>query len=189
MKLLVGLGNPGKKYEQDRHNIGFMVLDAVASYYNAPAFSAKFQGLLSEATIAGEKLYLLKPTTYMNLSGHAVREAMTFYKISLEDVMVVHDELDIATARIKVKRGGGHAGHNGLKHIDQMVGKDYIRIRFGIDHPGDRDQVSSYVLHPFAKSDQALVEAAIDQITRELPVLIEQGMEAFISKIGVTNGV
>lgn len=153
MKLFVGLGNPGPKYAGNRHNIGFMAVDEIARAHNAPPWRGKFQASLTEATLEGEKVLLLKPETFMNLSGQSVGEAMRFYKLTSADVTVFHDELDLAPGKLKLKQGGGHAGHNGLRSIHQHIGPDYARVRLGIGHPGHKDRVSGYVLSDFAKAD------------------------------------
>lgn len=158
MKLFVGLGNPGPKYSQNRHNIGFMALDQIASDHGFGPWRSKFQGQVSEGMLGREKLVLLKPDTFMNLSGQAVGEAMRFYKLSPEDVMVFHDELDLAPGKIRVKTGGGHAGHNGLRSMHQHIGESYGRVRMGIGHPGHKDRVAGYVLHDFAKAEQGWLD-------------------------------
>ena len=153
MLLFVGLGNPGREHAAQRHNIGFMALDAIAGRYSAPAFRARFQGLVGELTLGGERVVLLKPETYMNESGRSVQAAMAFFKIALKDVVVLHDELDIPPGTVRVKTGGGNAGHNGLRSITAMIGNDYRRVRLGIGHPGLKELVHGYVLGPFAKSE------------------------------------
>ncbi|MCY4179691.1 MAG: aminoacyl-tRNA hydrolase [Litoreibacter sp.] len=154
MKLFVGLGNPGTKYAGNRHNIGFMALDQIASDHGFSPWKAKFQGEISEGKFGSEKVVLLKPTTFMNKSGQSVGEAMRFFKLESTDVTVFHDELDLAPAKLRCKAGGGHAGHNGLRSIHQHIGPHYDRVRMGIGHPGHKDAVSGYVLRDFAKSEQ-----------------------------------
>lgn len=154
MKLIVGLGNPGAKYAANRHNIGFMAVDRIAADHNLSPWKARFQGLAAEGRIGGERVTLLKPQTFMNLSGQAVGEAMRYLKLSPADVIVLHDELDLAPGKCRVKQGGGHAGHNGLRSIHQHIGPDYGRVRLGIGHPGHKDRVASYVLSDFTKADQ-----------------------------------
>lgn len=158
MLLLVGLGNPGAKYAGNRHNIGFMALDEIARKHRASPWRARFQGEACEAMLGTEKAILLKPLTYMNESGRAVRAAMDFYKIALDDVFVFHDELDLPPAKLRLKKGGGSAGHNGLKSITAHCGNEYKRVRLGIGHPGDKALVHSYVLNDFAKVEQPWVE-------------------------------
>ncbi len=158
MHLLVGLGNPGARYSGNRHNIGFMALDAIHRHWRGSPWRARFQGEASEATIGGEKVVLLKPHTFMNESGRAVGEAMRFYKTALSDVYVFHDELDLPPGKLRVKKGGGNAGHNGLRSITTHCGNDYPRVRIGIGHPGDKTLVHPYVLSDFAKSEAPWVE-------------------------------
>ncbi|WP_434288864.1 aminoacyl-tRNA hydrolase [Celeribacter sp. SCSIO 80788] len=153
MRLFVGLGNPGAKYAGNRHNIGFMVLDRIASDHGFSPWRAKFQGLTCEGRLGRDKVVLLKPETFMNLSGQSVGEAMRFYKLTPADVIVFHDELDLAPGKVRTKTGGGHAGHNGLRSIHQHIGPDYDRVRLGIGHPGHKDRVAPYVLSDFAKAD------------------------------------
>jgi len=153
MKLFVGLGNPGAKYQNNRHNIGFMALDQIASDHGFSPWKKKFQGQMCDGRLGREKVTLLKPETFMNLSGQSVGEAMRFYKLTPADVVVFHDELDLAPTKIKCKTGGGHAGHNGLRSIHQHIGVEYDRVRMGIGHPGHKDKVASYVLNDFAKAE------------------------------------
>ena len=161
MKLFVGLGNPGAKYAHNRHNIGFMVLDRIAEDHGFGPWRAKFQGQMTEGRLGGDKVILLKPETFMNLSGQAVGEAMRFYKLTPADVVVFHDELDLAPGKVRVKSGGGHAGHNGLRSIHQHIGAEYDRVRLGIGHPGHKDRVAPYVLSDFAKAEQDWLDDVI----------------------------
>ena len=154
MQLWVGLGNPGAKYAGNRHNIGWMALDRIASDHGFGPWRAKFQGSLSEGNLGGEKILLLKPETFMNLSGQSVGEAVRFFKLTAGDVTVFHDELDLAPGKCRVKTGGGHAGHNGLRSLHQHLGEAYHRVRLGIGHPGHKDRVAAYVLSDFAKAEQ-----------------------------------
>lgn len=154
MKLIVGLGNPGAKYAGNRHNIGFMALDRIASDYNFGPWKGRFQAETAEGRLGAERVTLLKPQTFMNLSGQSVGEAMRYLKLTPDDVIVLHDELDLAPGKCRVKRGGGHAGHNGLRSIHQHIGPEYDRVRLGIGHPGHKDRVAAYVLSDFAKADQ-----------------------------------
>ena len=158
MQLFVGLGNPGAKYAGNRHNIGFMALDEIARDHGFAPWRSKFQGQVSEGRLGREKVILLKPETFMNLSGQSVGEAMRFFKLSVEDVVVFHDELDLAPGKCRVKQGGGHAGHNGLRSIHQHITPEYTRIRLGIGHPGHKDRVSGYVLADFAKAEQGWLD-------------------------------
>jgi PTH1 family peptidyl-tRNA hydrolase len=153
MRLIVGLGNPGGQYARQRHNIGFMAVDRIAEDNGFSPWRSKFQAQVAEGRLGGDKALLLKPQTYMNLSGNAVGEAMRFYKLEPADVIVIHDELDLAPGKCRVKQGGGHAGHNGLRSIHAAIGPDYVRVRLGIGHPGRKEAVSGYVLHDFAKAD------------------------------------
>lgn len=153
MKLIVGLGNPGAKYDKNRHNIGFMAIDQIASDHGIGPWKPRFQGQYADGRIGGGRVALLKPQTFMNLSGQSVGEAMRYLKLSPEDVIVLHDELDLAPGKMRVKTGGGHAGHNGLRSIHQHIGEAYHRVRLGIGHPGHKDRVAGYVLSDFAKAD------------------------------------
>jgi peptidyl-tRNA hydrolase, PTH1 family len=154
MRLFVGLGNPGARYAGNRHNIGFMAVDRIAADHGFGPWRAKFQGQLTEGRLGTEKVALLKPETFMNLSGQSVGEAMRFFKLTPEDITVFHDEIDLAPGRLKVKTGGGHAGHNGLRSIHAHVGEAYQRVRMGVGHPGRKEAVAGYVLHDFAKADE-----------------------------------
>ncbi|WP_439497737.1 aminoacyl-tRNA hydrolase [Bosea sp. (in: a-proteobacteria)] len=158
MLLFAGLGNPGQRYARNRHNIGFMALDTIARAHRASPWRSRFQGDVAEATIAGERVILLKPQTYMNESGRAVGEAARFFKIAPADIVAFHDELDLAPAKLRVKLGGGNAGHNGLRSLTAALGNDYRRVRMGIGHPGDKALVHPYVLNDFGKAEQPWVE-------------------------------
>jgi PTH1 family peptidyl-tRNA hydrolase len=158
MKLFVGLGNPGAQYAGHRHNIGFMAVDRIATEHGFSPWRSRFQGLTSEGQLGGEKVLLLKPGTYMNRSGQSVGEALRFFKLTPGDVTVFHDELDLAPGKLRLKQGGGHAGHNGLRSIHEHLGDGYGRVRLGIGHPGHKDAVAGYVLHDFAKADQDWLE-------------------------------
>jgi len=158
MKLFVGLGNPGSKYARNRHNIGFMALDDIASAHGFSPWKSKFQAEICDGTLGGSKVLLLKPQTFMNNSGQSVGEAMRFYKLTPADVVVLHDELDLAPGKCRVKQGGGHAGHNGLRSIHAHIGADYGRVRLGIGHPGHKDAVSGYVLRDFPKADETWLD-------------------------------
>lgn len=161
MKLFVGLGNPGTKYAGNRHNIGFMALDRIADDHGFTPWRSKFQGQVSEGRLGSDKVILLKPETFMNLSGQSVGEAMRFHKLTPDDVIVFHDELDLAPGKCRAKTGGGHAGHNGLRSIHAHIGADYHRVRMGIGHPGHKDRVSGFVLADFAKADQDWLDNVI----------------------------
>lgn len=183
MHLLVGLGNPGSRYSGNRHNIGFMALDAIHRRWRGAPWRARFQGEASEAVIGGEKVVLLKPTTFMNESGRAVGEAMRFYKIALEDVFVFHDELDLPPAKLRVKKGGGNAGHNGLRSITTHCGNEYPRVRMGIGHPGDKTLVHAYVLNDFAKAEAPWVEDLCDASAEFADLLAAGDAAHFQSKV------
>ena len=172
MLLLVGLGNPGREYAGNRHNIGFMAIDALAREHGFAPFRARFQGRVAEGSIAGEKAILLKPETYMNDSGRAVAEAVRFHKLSLGQIVVFHDELDLAPGKLRVKIGGGDAGHNGLRSITSHLTRDYRRVRLGIGHPGDKSLVHSYVLNDFGKGERGWVETLCDAIARNANLLV-----------------
>ena len=162
MFLFAGLGNPGPKYAGNRHNIGFMAVDAIARRHRLGPPRKRFQGFVAEGEIAGQKVLALLPETFMNESGRAVAEAQRFYKIPLDHVFVFHDELDLPPAKVRIKKGGGNAGHNGLRSITAQCGNDYWRVRLGIGHPGDKALVHSYVLNDFAKSEKGWVDAVGD---------------------------
>ncbi|WOJ90945.1 aminoacyl-tRNA hydrolase [Methylocapsa polymorpha] len=183
MLLFVGLGNLGKAYAGNRHNIGFMAVDAIARDSNAPAFRSRFQGLISEIALASERILLLKPETYMNQSGRAVGDALRYYKIDVGDVVVFHDELDLAPGKVRVKKGGGNAGHNGLKSVTAHIGNEYRRVRIGIGHPGDKALVHNYVLSDFAKSETPWVEALCVSIAANAALLAKGEDESFQNKI------
>lgn len=167
MRLIVGLGNPGPAYAGQRHNIGFMALDEIASHHGLPGWRPRFQGLLSEGRLGEARVALLKPLTFMNLSGQSVGEAMRYLKLQPADVTVFHDELDLAPGQMRTKFGGGHAGHNGLRSIHQHIGEGYGRVRLGIGHPGDKGRVTGHVLSDFAKSEDAWLTPLLDAIARE----------------------
>jgi PTH1 family peptidyl-tRNA hydrolase len=164
MRVFVGLGNPGARYAGNRHNIGFMAVDAIARRYNAQPWRKRFQGMAAEVQLGDEKVVLLKPETFMNESGRAVGEAMRFFKLPIGEVVAFHDELDLAPAKLRVKVGGGNAGHNGLRSITALCGNDYKRVRLGIGHPGHKDLVHGYVLRDFAKAE----EPWVDDLTRAI---------------------
>lgn len=180
MWLVVGLGNPGAEYAATRHNIGFMAVDALAG---AASFSSKFQGLVANVSIEGKKVILLKPQTYMNLSGRSVQAAMAFYKIPPAQVIVLHDELDLPLGKLRIKRGGGANGHNGLKDIDQMVGADYWRIRLGIGHPGDKARVHDHVLTRFGAQEQPQVEKLLIALAEHLALFWQKSPEMLATKV------
>ena len=183
MRLFVGLGNPGSRYARNRHNIGFMAVEAVARTHGAAPWRRRFQGEATEATIGRERVLLLKPQTYMNESGRAVAEAQRFFKVELRDVVVFHDELDLPPAKLRVKTGGGNAGHNGLRSITAQCGNDYRRVRLGIGHPGDKALVHAYVLNDFAKSEEPWVEDLCGACAEFAPLLAAGDDGGFQNKV------
>ena len=185
MKLFVGLGNPGPKYAGNRHNIGFMALDRIAEDHGFAPWRGKFQGSMTEGRLGREKVLLLKPETFMNLSGQSVGEAMRFYKLTPADVTVFHDELDLAPGKVRLKQGGGHAGHNGLRSIHQHIGADYARVRLGIGHPGHKDAVSGYVLRDFAKAELDWLDDLMRGISDGAPHLADGDGGKFSNAIGL----
>ena len=181
MFLIVGLGNPGKEYENTRHNIGFMVADQIHKQYNFSAPRIKFQSELSEGHIDITKIILQKPLTYMNLSANAVAQSVKFLKIPLENVIVIHDDLDLAVGKLKVKTGGGSGGHNGLKDIDARLGNGYQRIRVGIGHPGNKDMVADYVLRKFDRDERQTIDRLSSGITKNISLLLQGRKDMFIA--------
>lgn len=182
-RIVAGLGNPGAKYAGNRHNVGFWAIDAIADHYRFPTFRHKFHSEVSEGQIGDVRVLLVKPQTYMNLSGQAVREAAGFYKIPPEAVVVFHDELDILPGKVKVKQGGGSAGHNGLKSLDQQIGNPYYRVRLGIGHPGRPELVSGYVLSDLPKAEHEDMHAAIRACAEALPALLSGDMAVFTNQV------
>ena len=185
MKLIVGLGNPGAKYAHNRHNIGFMALDQIARDHGFSPWRAKFQGQVSDGRFGSEKAILLKPETFMNLSGQSVGEAMRFHKIDASDVIVFHDELDLAPGKVRLKTGGGHAGHNGLRSIHGHIGADYDRVRLGIGHPGHKDAVAGYVLRDFAKAEHGWLDDVLRGIGDGIAHLVEGAGDKFLNAIAL----
>jgi len=185
IRLLVGLGNPGTRYERNRHNIGFMAVDAIVRRHGIGALRSKFQSAIAESAIAGERVLVQKPQTYMNLSGDAVGEAARFYKIAPDEIAVIHDEIDLAPGKLKVKRGGGSAGHNGLRSIDDAIGEDFWRVRLGVGHPGVKELVQPYVLQNFDAEEMQWVVPLIDAIAEALPLLIEDDAPGFMTKVAL----
>lgn len=185
MKLWIGLGNPGAKYTGNRHNIGFMAVERVADDHGFAPWRSKFQGQICEGQLGRQKVLLLKPATFMNLSGQAVGEAMRFYKLTPDDIIVFHDELDLAPGKTRVKQGGGHAGHNGLRSLHAHIGADYARVRLGIGHPGHKDRVAHYVLSDFAKADQNWLDDLLRGISDGAPKLAEGDAPGFMNAIGL----
>jgi PTH1 family peptidyl-tRNA hydrolase len=183
MLLFVGLGNPGSNHVGNRHNVGFMVVQAIAKRHGIAPWRRRFQGVAVEGPIAGERVLLLLPGTYMNESGRAVAEAAHFYKLSLDQIVVFHDEIDLPPAKVRVKTGGGVAGHNGLRSITAHIGNDYRRVRIGVGHPGDKNLVHSYVLHDFAKDEREWVAALCDIIADNAELLVKGQDASFQNKL------
>ena len=183
MRLIAGLGNPGPSYSRHRHNVGFMALDRIAEAGGLGGWKKKHQGLLTSGDLAGEKVALLKPQTFMNKSGQSVGEAMRFFKLSPADVIVIHDEIDLAPGKLRVKEGGGHAGHNGLRSIHQHIGPDYVRVRIGVGHPGRKEAVPGYVLHDFAKADGEWLEPMLERMGKAAGYLAGGDHNRFLTAV------
>jgi PTH1 family peptidyl-tRNA hydrolase len=185
MQILVGLGNPGTKYEHNRHNVGFMAADAIARRHSFSPWTKKFRALIAEGTIAGEKVLLMKPQTFMNLSGESAGEAMRFYKLAPADVVVLYDELDLVPGKVRVKVGGGSGGHNGIRSLDQHLGNAYRRVRIGIGHPGVKELVMPWVLGDFAKVDREWLEPLLDAIADGAAMLVKADDNGFMNKVSL----
>jgi PTH1 family peptidyl-tRNA hydrolase len=186
MLLWVGLGNPEPGMARNRHNIGFMALDAIAHRHGFSPWRQRFRGLVAEGGIAGKKVLALKPLTYMNASGESVQAAAAFYKLAPAAITAFHDELDLAPGKVRVKRGGGAAGHNGLRSMDRQLGTpDYWRVRLGIGHPGSRERVTGHVLGDFARADQPWLEALLDAVADAAPLLAEGRAEDFMTRVAL----
>jgi PTH1 family peptidyl-tRNA hydrolase len=183
MLLFVGLGNPGERYAGNRHNIGFMAVQAIAKQHRIAPWRRKFQGVAVEGTIGAEKVLLLLPGTFMNESGRAVAEAANFYKLEAGNVVVFHDEAELSPGKVRVKKGGGNAGHNGLRSITEHIGNDYHRVRLGVGHPGSKDMMESYVLQDFAKSERPWVEALCEIVADNVGLLIDGKDSTFQNKV------
>ena len=186
MRLFVGLGNPGPKYARQRHNIGFMAADAIYARHGFPPWRSRFRGLATEGQLGAERVLLLKPQTYMNESGRAVAEAARFYKLPPEDVVVFHDELDLAPGKVRVKTGGGVAGHNGLRSIDACLGtREFTRVRLGIGHPGHKERVLSHVLGDFSGADREWLGVLLDAVADAAPMLAEGNAANFMNRVAL----
>lgn len=183
MRLFVGLGNPGAKYAGNRHNVGYMAVDRIALDHGFGPWRAKFEGRIAEGRLGREKIVLLKPETFMNLSGQSVGAALRFFKLQAGDVTVFHDEIDLAGGKCRLKDGGGHAGHNGLRSLHQHIGPDYSRVRIGVGHPGHKDRVAGFVLHDFAKADQDWLASVLDGIGAGAVALAEGDSAGFLNQI------
>jgi len=182
MLLFAGLGNPGAKYADNRHNVGFMAADAIARRHSFSPWSKKFQGLIAEGTIAGEKIILIKPQTFMNLSGQSVGEALRFYKLELSALTVFYDEIDLAEGKLRIKTGGGAGGHNGIRSIDGHVGNAYRRVRIGVGHPGVKEMVQHHVLGDFAKADREWLDPLLDAIADNAAMIVKGDESGFMNK-------
>jgi peptidyl-tRNA hydrolase, PTH1 family len=185
MRLIVGLGNPGTRYAMNRHNIGFMAVDAIARRYRFAPFRGKFQGALSEGMIDDAKIMLLKPETYMNASGDCVGAAAHFYKVAPHEIAVIHDDIDLAESKVRVKRGGGSAGHNGLRSIDAVIGADYWRVRLGVGHPGLKALVETYVLQNFFAEERDWLDPLLEAVAEAAPRLVADDAPGFMSKVAL----
>ena len=181
--LFVGLGNPGEKHKNNRHNVGFMALDCLSAFHKFGRSRTKFLGRTAMGSLDDRKLISFKPQTFMNESGSAVREASNFYKIGPERIIVFHDELDLPFGQVRVKKGGGHAGHNGLKSIDENIGTDYFRIRIGISHPGEKEKVTGHVLGDLSKEDAETLQKILTSIAENISTLIEGDEKKFQKNI------
>lgn len=185
MRLIVGLGNPGPRYADNRHNIGFLAVDEIVRRYSFGPIRTKFHGAIAEGTIGTEKVVCLCPTTFMNDSGRAVQAAQQFYKLDTSDIIVIHDEIDLPLGKVRVKRGGGAGGHNGLRSIDAHIGPDYWRIRLGVGHPGVKEMVKNFVLMDFGKEERKLVDEINAVCAENLPLLLSADENKFMTKINL----
>jgi PTH1 family peptidyl-tRNA hydrolase len=189
MQLIVGLGNPGDKYKHNRHNVGFLAIDEIARRHGFPAFRQKFNGLISEGTIAGERVLLLKPQTYMNNSGDSLQAVAQFYKLDAGDITVLYDEIDLASGKVRIKRGGGNGGHNGLRSIDPQIGTGYRRVRIGVDHPGHKDRVMPHVLGDFSKAEREWLDPLLDAIAANADLIVRGDDNGLMNKLAIAvNG-
>ncbi|MCC7274269.1 MAG: aminoacyl-tRNA hydrolase [Alphaproteobacteria bacterium] len=186
MRIIAGLGNPGSRHAGNRHNIGFMALDVLASRWRFGPWREKFLGLVADGTIGDEKVLALKPMTYMNESGRSVAAAMRFYKLTPDDVIVVHDEIELAAGKMRVKKGGGAAGNNGIRSIDAHIGPDYHRVRLGVGHPGVKHLVHDYVLQDFPKADEPWVEKLLAAVAEAMPLMVAGDGNGFMNKVTLT---
>jgi PTH1 family peptidyl-tRNA hydrolase len=187
MHLIAGIGNPGPDHAGQRHNIGFMAVDGIARRHSFPRFKEKFKGLIADGSIAGERVLLLKPQTYMNLSGESVAAAMGFYKLSPSDVTIIHDEIDLAPGKVKVKTGGGSGGHNGIRSIEAQIGPGFQRVRLGVGHPGHKDLVHAHVLNRFGKSDAVWLDPLLEAIAANADLLVRRDGQNFMNRIAIVT--
>jgi len=185
MVLLVGLGNPGPDYAKNRHNIGFMAIDEIVQRHGFGPWRRRFQGQAADGRLLGKRAFALKPETYMNESGRAVTAAMRYYRLEPEDVIVLYDEIDLDAGKVRCKQGGGNAGHNGLRSLDSHIGRNYVRVRLGIGHPGDRDRVSGHVLGNFSKAEMIWVTDVIDAVSDAIPALAIGDVSSFSNQVAL----
>jgi PTH1 family peptidyl-tRNA hydrolase len=185
MHLIVGLGNPGDKYRHNRHNIGFMAADAIASRHGFPPFREKFKGAIAEGMIGGEKVLILKPLTFMNSSGDSVEAAAQFYKLTPADITVIYDEIDLIPGKVRIKTGGGNGGHNGLRSIDPRIGTDYRRVRLGVGHPGHKEAVMHWVLGDFSKADREWLDALLAALADNADLLLKGDDNTLMNKLAI----
>ncbi len=185
MLIFAGLGNPGPKHARHRHNIGYMVADEIIRRYDFRLSQGRHHSYVATGEVAGEKILLLKPKTYMNESGRAVGSALRYFKIKAREITAFYDELDLAPGKVRVKRGGGHGGHNGIRSIESHIGKDFLRVRIGIGHPGDKKRVQRYVLSDFAKAEQPIMRDIVDAVCEALPILVEGDDGGFMTKVAL----
>jgi peptidyl-tRNA hydrolase, PTH1 family len=184
MRLVVGLGNPGARYARNRHNVGFLAIDAIARRHGVPGFRSRFKGELADGVIGGERRLLLKPQIFMNASGESVAETARFFKISPSEILVIHDEIDLRPGKLRVKCGGGTAGHNGLRSIDALIGPDFWRMRIGVGHPGIKELVQPYVLQNFPSEEVTLwVGPLLDAVADTIGLLLSEAPDAFMSEV------
>ena len=190
MLLFVGLGNPTPDSENNRHNIGFKIIDAINQKFSLSKQKPKFKGLLTTGNISNKKVYAIKPLTFMNNSGICIRELIEYFKIDAEDVIVFHDDLDVDFKKIKAKFGGSSAGHNGIESIDKFIGKDYSRVRIGIGHPNDKKKVNNHVLEDFKEDEEDQIKEITNNIVKVIPTLLEKKIDLFSSKVNQNiNGI
>lgn len=188
MIILAGLGNPGAQYQKNRHNIGFMAVDAIQRRHSFSPWATKFKAEISEGTLAGEKVLLIKPQTFMNLSGESVGEAMRFYKLGPEAIVAIYDELDLMPGKARIKTGGGHGGHNGIKSLDAHCGQNYRRLRLGIGHPGDKSKVHNHVLGDFGKLDAEWLDPLLEALADNAEMLVRAEESQLMNKLALATG-
>ena len=185
IRLIVGLGNPGTRYERNRHNIGFMAADEIVRRHGFGPYRAKFESAIAEGSVATDRVYLLKPQTYMNASGDAVGAAARFYKIPPSEIAVIYDEIDLAPGKLRVKRGGGSAGHNGIRSLEDAIGEDFWRVRLGVGHPGDKRLVEYYVLQNFDAEEMLWVTPLVSAVAEAVPLLVAENASGFMTKVAL----